>query len=164
MTFRILLLVFFLVEGLTSFAQTTPDLKTTALGRREFHRSDTLCVFFVRKPDDPIRVLTDRWYFWYKPDSVFSTAGGYDGWLLNGEYKEFYPEKSLKESGIFQDGLKSGEWKSWYVDGRLKSLTYWRKGLQTGTASLYQPDGSVEHIRYSKGKPVDNGKKETDAD
>jgi antitoxin component YwqK of YwqJK toxin-antitoxin module len=104
-------------------------LETTALGRRVINRQDTVYIFYVKKPEEALKVDRDKTYYWFKSDTIITTTGGYDGWVLNGDYKMFFPGKGMRQSGFFQMGLKDGEWKTWYEDGRLQSVSRWKKGV-----------------------------------
>ena len=42
--------------------------------------------------------------------TILVTQGGYNGRLLNGDFRVFYPNKNLKENGNYQFGLKEGTW------------------------------------------------------
>ncbi|HXB10133.1 MAG TPA: hypothetical protein VNW04_23580 [Puia sp.] len=120
---------------LSASAQSDPgELLGNAMNRRFMTRHDTLYAFYAVSPDPdrPLKANPDKTYFWFRKDSIFTTKGDYAGRLLHGEYKVFYPDKSLRESGNFHYGLRVGEWKTWYPDGSLQSITWWKKGEETG--------------------------------
>src|ERR1043165_6820074 len=50
---------------------------------------------------DPKKVTIDNEliYLWYNSNKIMETRGGYDGKLLHGYYKSFYPNNQLRESG-----------------------------------------------------------------
>jgi hypothetical protein len=112
------------------------QLLNDATTRRFMSRHDTLYAFYAISPDRPLKTNIDKTYYWFSKDSIFTTAGGYSGRLLHGEYKVFYPDKSLRESGYFRYGLKDGPWKTWYPDGSLESVVYWKKGNEKGPVKM----------------------------
>ena len=77
---------------------------------------------------DP-KILNDRYYFWYIPNAIHSTQGGFNGQLLNGNYAAYYPDKNLKEQGDYKKGLKDGVWKTWNRKGDLTSVVNWNNGV-----------------------------------
>jgi len=85
----------------------------------------------------------DRFYFWYSANRIHSTQGGYSGRLLNGDYKEFYPDKTLKEEGTFKEGLKDGIWKTWNENGSLVQQYTWKKGLLSGKFIICDDKGYI---------------------
>lgn len=110
-----------------------------ATNRRFMSRHDTLYAFFAVSPERPLKVIADRTYYWFSKDSIFMTIGGYSARLLDGEYKVFYPDRSLRESGFFRYGLKDGTWKTWYPDGSPESVAFWKKGKERGSATITEP-------------------------
>jgi antitoxin component YwqK of YwqJK toxin-antitoxin module len=141
--------VLFLVFSLNIFAQK--KLKTTALNRITFAKNDTLYRFFLVKPGKKIAAKSGVNYYWYRPDTILITNSGFDGRLLNGEYKVFYPNKNLKESGIFDEGVKTSEWRSWDESGRLLQVYNWKKGHLEGKFFIYGNDGKInQQGQYSK--------------
>jgi len=104
------------------------------------------------------KIKNDRYYFWYLPNIIHSTQGGYSGQLLNGHYIAYYPDKNLKEEGDFKTGLKNGEWKTWNSKGDMTSVTNWDEGVQV-------PDGQepfwkkVPFLKRKDDQPR-NGKQE----
>lgn len=67
-------------------------------------------------------------YYWYKDQQVHSTQGGAGDVLLDGPYREYYPDGQIKTTGEFRKGLKHGEWRTWATDGRLSTVEEWRNG------------------------------------
>jgi hypothetical protein len=121
-----------------------PDRQTAdALNRRVLNHHDTLTFFFAVLPDKPIRCEQNRMYYWFRRDTVLTTAGGYDGRVLDGEYKVLYPNKNLRENGNFNMGIKTGVWKTWYPDGALETITHWKNGEQFGAFELYDENGKA---------------------
>ncbi len=96
-------LLFAIVASWQANAQKMPEQE--ALNRRQFVRKDTLYQFYTvnsgagacqQKP-----VITE-----YKPDTILVTGNGFDGRLLNGSFKIFYPNMNLMESGMFTYGIE----------------------------------------------------------
>ncbi len=166
-------------------SQSSEELTTTALHRITIEKTDTVYRFYVIKPDISLMASTDLTYFWYKPDTILQTHGGYDGFLLNGLYAVFFPNKNLMEKGSFVNGLKVGEWRSWYPNGKLESVFHWKGGMRQGQFIVYSetseiirsgsykndllegsvfemsPDGKLEKKEYRKGNlKLDKIKKE----
>jgi hypothetical protein len=135
-TLLILLHLSFLSE-----AQNDGNFQVAALNRQLINRKDTVYSFYALHPDRPIKTRMDRTYYWYRPDTILTTAGGYDGRILDGSFKIFYPDKNLKEQGVFRNGLRSGEWKSWYPGGQLREIVRWKDGLRDGPFSEYDAAG-----------------------
>jgi len=140
---------FFLISTVAD-AQSEGNFSVEALNRRMISRRDTSCYFYAVRPEHPVKLKKELTYFWYRPDTILSTAGGYDGRLLDGVYKVFYPDKNLKEQGIFRTGLKTGEWKDWYEGGRLCRITHWDRGMKNGAFEEYSTDGKL--VRKGKYK------------
>jgi antitoxin component YwqK of YwqJK toxin-antitoxin module len=86
----------------------------------------------------------NRFYYWYSSNKIHSTQGGYSGRLLNGNYKEFYPDKTLKEEGDFKEGLKDGIWKDWNPHGDLSQQYTWKKGLLSGKFIICDEKGYIK--------------------
>ncbi|MBO9202341.1 MULTISPECIES: toxin-antitoxin system YwqK family antitoxin [Niastella] len=144
----------FLLLYLGAGCKTGYDLETDALTRFTLQKSDTIYHFQAVKPAEKNpKVNQSIFYYWFRPDTILVTRGGFDGKLLNGEYKSFYPNKNLKESGRFKAGLKTGEWKSWYSNGELQSVTKWQAGKKEGKFQEFTPDGDKQRTgNYKKDK------------
>jgi hypothetical protein len=108
------------------------DEKLTAdvLNQRRIVRNDTLFLFSVAPEEKLIKLVETKVYYWFNRDTILHTTGGFGGRLLNGEYKVYYPNKSLHESGWFFFGLKDGDWRTWNPDGSLLKVIHWKKGDQ----------------------------------
>jgi hypothetical protein len=134
MAYRIVFLMSFLIAHAIVYAQMEDEygLRTTAQGRRIINRGDTLYSFYVQKPSQPVKTEINKLYYWFRKDTIMTTTGDYDGWLLDGPYRVYYPDRQLRESGNFHNGLREGEWKTWLPDGRLMRVVHWKKGEQTG--------------------------------
>jgi hypothetical protein len=124
-------------------SQSSEELTTTALHRIIIEKTDTVYRFYVTKPDMNLMASTDLTYFWYKPDTILQTHGGYDGFLLNGLYAVFFPNKNLMEKGSFVNGLKVGEWRSWYPNGKLESVFHWKGGMRQGQFIVYSEKSDI---------------------
>jgi hypothetical protein len=105
-------------------------LPTDVLNERRIVRNDTLFLFSVAPEDKIIKPVETKIYYWFNRDTILHTTGGFGGRLLNGEYKVYYPDKSLRESGWFFYGLKDGDWRTWNPDGSLLKVIHWKKGEQ----------------------------------
>lgn len=79
--------------------------------------------------DKPLKTMDSLTYHWYKDQRLHVTQGGAGDVVLDGPYKEFYPDGQLMTSGTFRQGLKHGEWLDWGPDGKLSRSETWRKGL-----------------------------------
>ena len=86
-------------------------------------------------------------YHWYSSDKLGSNYGGYNGYLLNGDFKKVDLRGNLLEQGKFSSGLKDGVWKSWYLNGNLKKVESWKMGVLSSSVIEYNKDGSLV---YSK--------------
>ena len=126
-----------------SIAQSSANLVSTALHRIIFEKKDTVFNFYVIKQEAGKVISDDLTYSWYAQDTILQTRGGYDGFVLNGAYAVFYPNKNLKEEGNFVYGLKVGEWKIWYPDGKLKSVFTWKNGKRQGKFVIYDEKAVV---------------------
>jgi hypothetical protein len=135
-----------------SIAQSVAnDLVTTALHRHSLLRGDSVYLFYAVHPSKKIKPRSSKLYYWYKGDTILVTEGAFDGWVLNGSYKIFYPNKNIKQSGQFTNGLKTGIWRSWFPDGTLRNIVTWKNGERTGFFEEHHNDGSLsEKGHYRK--------------
>ena len=164
--------------SLFSLAQDDEKIEIRSVDRQQIKRKDTIYRFYAIIPEHPVRTRPDRTYYWYKSDTILSTAGGYDGRLLDGSYTVFYPDNNLEEKGTFVKGLRAGEWTSWYPGGIIRSVFHWEAGLKSGQFTEYDrsgrktregrfknnalsgeikeysADGKVHTTRYKEGIPV----------
>ena len=124
-----------------SYAQT--KLETTALNRIILNNDDTLIQFYTIRSDKKIQPEKQKDYHWYKADTILVTQNGYDGKLLHGSYRAFYPNKNLMAAGNFRLGTRHGTWKSWHSNGRLKNITRWKNGVATGKMEEYNEAGNL---------------------
>jgi hypothetical protein len=158
-------------------------LVTTALHRHSLIKNDTAYLFYAIHPSKKVKLSSTKIYYWYTKDTILATEGGFDGWVLNGSYKIFYPNKNLKEEGMFTNGLKTRRWQTWFPDGTLKTITTWKNGERSGffeeqdsTGSLlneghykknkingimteFNSDGKKKKVKYKHGIPIEKKKK-----
>jgi len=135
-----------LLTSLRASAQDADDrLLSDAQDRRTIIRADTLYRFYVADADKVIKPEITKWYFWFKKDTILSTMGDFGGRVLNGEYKVYYPDKSLKEAGQFRYGLKDGDWKTWNPDGSLQAVVHWKKGEERTSDTYSAPKKKKKH-------------------
>ena len=131
-------------------AQTDEKIEIKATNRQYIKRKDTIYRFYAILPEQPLKVRPDRIYYWCKSDTILTTAGGYDGRLLDGAFAVFYPDKNLEEQGLFKNGLRSGEWKIWYPGGKLHSIVHWEDGIKVGAFTEYDIQGAKLKEGYYK--------------
>ncbi len=67
-------------------------------------------------------------YYWYSAYTIGENYGGYNGYLLHGNYRKVNTNSRLLEQGTFNQGLKDGEWKYWNIKGELKKVENWNNG------------------------------------
>ncbi|MEQ9187503.1 MAG: hypothetical protein RLP15_07190 [Cryomorphaceae bacterium] len=92
-------------------------------------------------------------YTWFKSNELHSTYGGYSGYLLHGEYKEFYLDRGLRSSGAYRRGLKTGKWLHWHANGRIERREKYRNGQLDGEVSKYDENGVLqETIAFRRGQ------------
>jgi len=108
-------------------AQKLPD---AGLNKIRLSLSDKTIVADIDPVLSPPSAKSGLFYYWYGANEIHITQGGFSGKLLNGQYTEYYPNKSLKEQGLFKKGLKNGLWKSWNTDGLLLAVSKWKNGIQ----------------------------------
>lgn len=102
---------------------------------------------------NPKRIEDFKDYYWYSNNQIKITQGGYSGRLLNGNYKIFYLDRSLKEQGLFENGLKTGMWIKWSQQGKVYERANFKKGLLAGSFFRYNNLGEVlESGNYQDGK------------
>jgi hypothetical protein len=90
-----------------------------------------------------VKPKEDLIYFWFHYNQVMSTRGGYDGYLLHGEYTSFYVNNNLKEKGIYKNGLREGKWMTWYENGSVKEISWYKHGMKHGHYELYNELGQM---------------------
>jgi antitoxin component YwqK of YwqJK toxin-antitoxin module len=121
---RVSLTAFLFLLSVNSFSQN--KLETTALNRVTYQKKDTVYLFYVAKAPDKLKVRMRNKYHWFASDTILITSGGFDGKLLHGTFKVFYPNKNLKEEGEFEYGRKTGIWRSWATNGMLVEVVKWK--------------------------------------
>jgi len=82
-------------------------------------------------------------YYWFKSAGIFTTEGGFDGQLLDGDYKKYYLNHNLARNGQFYHGLKNGTWKDWNSNGSILSITQYKNGKKDGKYSLADTLGNI---------------------
>lgn len=117
-------------------------------------KNDTLIQFYTKPPDErmPENFPADKYYTWYRADSILVTKGSFNGKLLHGDYMELYPNKALKQKGKYKNGIKDGLWQSWYPNGERESMINWKNGSKDGKAEHYSIDGKIQVITYDNEK------------
>ncbi len=113
-------------------------------------RNDTLIQFYTKPPDEkmPENFPENKYYTWYRADSILVTKGASGGKLLHGDYMELYPNKALKQKGKYKNGIKEGVWETWYQNGDRASVITWKNGLKNGKVEYYSTDGKIQRITY----------------
>lgn len=101
----------------------------------------------------------DKRYYWFSPNQISSSQGGFSGKLLNGDYQEFYMNKQLKESGYINKGLKRGVWKSWDENGKLKADYTWAFGQMNGVYHKYDSVGKIQETGRYQNDLLDGNQK-----
>jgi hypothetical protein len=134
--------------------KTGQELGTETQNRVVLNKSDTIYQFYTIKPTGrKPKVKESSYYYWFRADTILVTRKGFDGKLLHGDYKAFYPNKNLKESGQFEYGLKNGEWKAWFSNGELQSVSNWRAGKRQGKFQEFSPNGQkLKASQYKEDK------------
>lgn len=121
----ILFLFFSLIATGALYAQKMPELSYNV----RISEADKTIRAEINPVHDNSRAKPGLYYYWYGSNSIHSTQGGYAGNLLNGQYSEYYLNKSLKAQGSFKKGLKNGAWKTWNEDGTLAGTVNWSNGV-----------------------------------
>ncbi len=149
---RIMTTVFsLLLVYVSTGCKTGYDLETDTLTRVTMNKSDTIFQFHtINSTEINYKVKETDYFYWFRADTILMTRGGFDGKLLHGEYKSFYPNKNLKESGRFEYGLKIDEWKSWHSNGELQTVSIWHAGKKDGKFQEFTQNG--QKLRTGKYK------------
>ncbi len=115
----------------------------SGLGKEEFKVTDL-----------KIKSKKSKRYFWYRAGRVHNSVGGYDGMLLNNEYKRFYENHDLRERGTFKNGVKKGVWYLWHPNGNVsEKIKYNNDGLPHGYYAMLDDSGDlIIEGNYNKGK------------
>jgi hypothetical protein len=149
----------------TQLDKLDPDeIVANALDRRIINRRDTLYFFYAVKPAKPIKTVAQKWYSWFGHDTVLSTAGSYNGRVLDGEYKVLYPGGNIKETGNFSMGLKTGVWRSWHPDGSLQGVDHWKNGERLDHEERKRADSKQADSKQADRKRADGKGADTKAD
>ena len=99
--------------------------------------------FQIKVLKQTISAKSDLTYYWYSADKIHSSEGTYDGYLLDGYYKEFNASGQLTAQGSFDKGVKSGEWKSFHDNGVLKESSKFKDGKLNGEQKIYNDKGEL---------------------
>jgi hypothetical protein len=158
-------------------AQKKPVI--AAQDRVLLHKADTLYQFYAVTPPKKLKPQQESIYYWYRDDIILITQGGYNGRILHGDFRIFYPNNNLKENGRYRYGLREGTWKTWRPSGALASVTTWKdghlhgaftefdekgqkikdgsykNGLLSGNLTEYLNDGKSKQTIYNKGVRVE---------
>lgn len=148
----------FLLATVTSFVACSSEkgiYSKVPFNRVSFIKNDTFFQFYTKPVDDKIlpAFSDDKFYAWYKSDSILVTRGGYSGKLLQGDYLELYPDKAIKQKGKYVNGLKDGKWQTWFQNGEKESVTTWDNGFRNGVFEIYSAEGKLQKSgNYKSGK------------
>ena len=118
-------------------------LKQTSLNRVIINTPDSTIYAMTSESKKLITASDTKWYYWCKSDKIRATKGGYDGRLLDGDYKQFFHNHNLALKGKFRKGLKTGIWKAWYINGELKETTKWHHGYKKGKFIQFDSTGLI---------------------
>ena len=104
-----------------------------------------------REFDEEGNVIKSQTY--KKGGLVSEGVVGTDG-KRRGEYKEFYPDSTLRAEGLFINGLRSGEWRFYYQNGKLQEVGSYKEGDADGVWIWYY-DNEQKQIeeQFYKGQP-----------
>lgn len=61
-----------------------------------------------------------------------------------GQYKEFYPDSTLRAEGLFVEGQRSGEWKFYYNNGQIQEIGCYKEGQPDGVWIWYYDNGQKQ--------------------
>lgn len=101
------------------------------------------------------KIALNETYFWYKPDRIVQTVGGFQGQLLNGYYIESYPNGQLKLKGSFCKGQQCKVWKYWSEEGKLERVENWKQNQLNGEVLYMNVKGEIQQKKeYKKGKEI----------
>jgi hypothetical protein len=127
-------------------------LKTLNTTQVTYAHGDSIEVITIIKEKRDFKVLNDRFYYWYSNNQIKSTAGGYAGKVLDGDYRLFNRNKDLLQAGHYKLGLRTGEWKSWYTNGVIAKQERWRRGIPEGPFIENYPSGLLKRSgMYKRG-------------
>ncbi len=79
----------------------------------------------------------------------------YSEGLLDGLYKSYYKDGTLKEEGFYIKDLMEGPYKSYHKNGTLKEERFYVKDLMDGPYKKYDPSGTIiDEGHYVKVKKI----------
>ena len=97
----------------------------------------------VLNSNKKIRPKSGHIYLWYTSNKILETEEGFDGRIVDGQFKVFYINDQLKEQGTVKNGLRAGRWIYWYSNGRVNEKIRWKKGQKWGEYKLFNNDGEL---------------------
>lgn len=143
--------IIILISGTLS-GYTQKGMEVEATNRVYMQKADTVYEFYAIKPPKKLKRSypeIEKEYHWYKSDNILVTRGGFDGRILHGSYKVFYPNQNLNEKGNFYYGMKDGVWQTWYPNGSMKSTQTWSEGQKEGYYTFFDMQGKkVKQYTY----------------
>ena len=90
----------------------------------------------------------------YKKGALISNGVVDTDGKRRGEYKEFYPDSTLRAEGLFVGGLRSGEWKFYYQNGKVQEVGSYKEGEPDGVWIWYYDNGQKQiEEQFYKGQP-----------
>lgn len=105
------------------------------------------------------KIYSSANYHWFDANKVWTNVGGYDGFLLNGNFTVKDASGKMIRNGKFKNGLKTGIWIEWYPNGERKILNEWEYGQLDGDVFKWSPKGElISHYVYKN--DMKNGKYE----
>lgn len=125
------------------FAQTTNLPSALHYQKIMVKIQDTTVYVHLYNKTQKVNPKQDKYYYWYKNQQIKRTRGGYDGYLLDGKYTEFFPNMNLKVQGQFNKGLKSDTWINWRETGEYEAIYQWSKGIKNGPFKEYNEKGDL---------------------
>ncbi len=147
---KLLYLIFILFFYNTLWAQYLKVEKELITNRVIVNSADSTIYAEVWTDAHTIKANQKKTYYWFKSGQIRNTRGGYDGKLLHGYYKSFYPDKNLKEAGSFKKGIKTGKWIRWYQNGEINQVAWWDNGLLNGKLTTYNDKGAILFVQRFK--------------
>ena len=82
----------------------------------------------------------------------------YKSGIIDGAYKEYYADGSVKATRNYVDGKVEGKFVQYYADGKIESEINFKNGMQEGDEISYDRDGKIRStVSFEVGK--ENGMK-----
>lgn len=77
--------------------------------------------------------------------------------LFHGEFKEWFPDESLKTLKVYEHGYENGQQKGWHQNQNTSYTYDVINGLKEGVYKEFYPNGALQiERRYSKGEELHN--------